>query len=181
MSKTFSARSDFCMMPRDYFTHTDAVKNKYFFLTEHMGGARRIATVNHETIKIFDHHGAEVQNGLYYVWHTLRDYLYDLQPFVLDGEFCDGVYRVFDILDQDAFDGHCCDTYYYLRRQRLEAYIDHLPVASCVRAAPVLYAGTDITQIGKEWQMRPHGIRIHLSEEFYQFGPTNAMLEARKE
>lgn len=199
-----------CMLANKYFEHPDKVEGKSFYLTEKLDGTRLVAVVKEDGVKLFSRQGQPIE-GLLGIEADL-EYLREQvgKSFVMDGELLvtnrdqwpskeqykktinivrrEGIktgvtYHVFDILDVDAWEGRCCDTAYYLRRQRLETYCALLPTDCCVKVVPVLYHGNDTSKIIEQLQVQRHlnheGVMINLADEHYQFTRTNALLKVK--
>lgn len=195
-----------------YEGHQEELAGKHFHITQRLGGVRCIAKVDSDKIALRTEHGKPIE-GLTYVEETLariREYIG--KPFVMDGELLstyDGIipckerlkrtikildrpgakggitFYVADVLDFDAFQGRCCETPYYKRRQKLETYCNYVacpfdPASVLVQASALWYHGKDMEQIDNfldaERYLNHAGIVIYLADEPYQFGPTSAAL-----
>lgn len=199
-----------CMLANKYFEHPDKVEGKHFYLTEKLDGTRMLAICKENDIKFFTRQGQPIE-GLIAIEADLS-YLRERigKDFVLDGELLvtdrdnipskeqykqttmivrrDGIkigitYNVFDVLDIEAFETRCCDTPYYLRRQKLETYCSVLPTDIAIKPLPVLYHGTDTSEIMKhlniQRSLQHEGVMINLADEPYQFARTNALLKVK--
>ena len=199
-----------CMLANKYFEHPDKVEGKHFYLTEKLDGIRCLAVCKENDIKLFTRQGQPIE-GLLQVEFDL-DCLHERinKDFVMDGELLisdrnsipskeqykqttmvvrrDGLksgiaYNVFDVLDFEAFDRRLCDTPYYLRRQKLDAYRYFLSDFTCINILPVLYHGSDTSQIIEhlniQRSLQHEGVMINLADEPYQFTRTNALLKVK--
>lgn len=199
-----------CMLANKYFEHPDKVEGKHFYLTEKLDGTRCVAVVRENEVKLFSRQGQPielvpaVEADLSYIREKVgKDFVMDGELLVTDRDnipskeqykrtmmivgregIKSGVtYNVFDVLDLDAFECRECDTAYYLRRQRLDAYCALLPTNIAVRPLPVLYHGTDTSMIVKHLNIQRalghEGVMINLADEHYQFTRTNALLKVK--
>ena len=196
-----------CMLANKYFEHQDKVEGKHFYLTEKLDGIRCIATVEDGAVRLFTRQGQPIEEA-YEIFSDLITVHRNVgHGFVLDGELLiadrdnipskeqykrttnivrkEGVktgitYNVFDVLDLDAFESRSCDTPYYLRRQKLEAYIQDL---SHVKILPILYHGSDTSKIMEHLNIQRglthEGVMVNLADEPYQFTRTNALLKVK--
>lgn len=199
-----------CMLANKYFEHPDKVEGKHFYLTEKVDGIRMLAVCKENDIKLFTRQGQPIE-GLIAVEADLYDLRERVgKDFVFDGELLvadrDGipskeqykqtimivrregtklgiVYNVFDVLDAEAFETRCCDTPYYLRRQKLDAYCSALRETAAIHPLPILYHGTDTAEIIKHLNIQRglehEGVMINLADEVYQFNRTNALLKVK--
>ena len=198
-----------CMLANKYFEHPDKVEGKHFYLTEKLDGIRCLAVVTPEEVKLFSRQGQPIE-GLLEIEAELLETAYRLnKSFVVDGELLvsdrdsipskeqykrttmivrrDGIkqgvtYNVFDLLDKNAFESRSCDTPYYLRRQRLEAYFSRSSYVF-VKTLPILYHGNDTEKIMFHLNIQRscahEGVMINLADEPYQFTRTNALLKVK--
>lgn len=201
-----------CMLANKYFEHPDKVDGKHFYLTEKLDGIRCIAVVKEDSIRLYSRQGVPI-DGLALVELRLK-FLRQMtgKDFVFDGELLltdrdgipskeqykrttmivrrDGIktgvtYNVFDVLDVDAFERRFCDTPYYLRRQKLDAYCAFLSDEgqTSVCPLPVLYHGSDTDKIMEHLNAQRgldhEGVMINLADEPYQFTRTNALLKVK--
>lgn len=195
-----------CMLANKYFEHTDKVEGRHFYLTEKLDGIRCLAIVEEDRVRLFSRQGQPIE-GLTEIEDDLAAVYMNAKACVLDGELLvsdrDGIpskeqykrttmivrkdgpktgitYNVFDVLDVEAFRNRCCDTPYYLRRQKLEAY-----VRGCghIRVLPILYHGKDTEEITRQLNIQRalehEGVMINLADEPYQFTRTNALLKVK--
>lgn len=199
-----------CMLANKYFEHPDKVEGKHFYLTEKVDGIRMLAACKANDIKFFTRQGQPIE-GLIAVEADLCDLRERVgKDFVFDGELLvadrDGipskeqykqtimivrregtklgvVYNVFDVMDAEAFETRCCDTPYYLRRQKLDAYCSLLRETAAIHPLPILYHGTDTSEIMKHLNIQRgldhEGVMINLADETYQFTRTNALLKVK--
>ena len=199
-----------CMLANKYFEHQDKVDGKHFYLTEKLDGIRCLAVCKENDIKLFTRQGQPIE-GLIAVEADLCDLREQVgKDFVFDGELLvadrggipskeqykqttmivrrEGtklgiVYNVFDVLDAEAFETRCCDTPYYLRRQKLDAYCSTLRETATIHPLPILYHGTDTSEIMKHLNIQRglehEGVMINLADEPYQFTRTNALLKVK--
>lgn len=199
-----------CMLANKYFEHQDKVEGKHFYLTEKLDGIRCLAVCKENDIKLFTRQGQPIE-GLIAVEADLCDLREQVgKDFVFDGELLvadrDGipskeqykqttmivrregtklgiVYNVFDVLDVEAFETRCCDTPYYLRRQKLDAYCSTLRETATIHPLPILYHGTDTSEIMKhlniQRSLEHEGVMVNLADEPYQFTRTNALLKVK--
>lgn len=200
-----------CMLANKYFEHPDKVEGKHFYLTEKLDGIRCLAVCKENDIKLFTRQGQPIE-GLVLVELRLT-YLRQRvgKDFVLDGELLvedrdripskeqykqttmivrkDGMkigisYNVFDILDIDAFETRCCETPYYLRRQKLDTYCAMFSRGvDTIKPLPILYHGSDTNKIMEHLNIQRsvdhEGVMINLADEPYQFTRTNALLKVK--
>ena len=196
-----------CMLANKYFEHQDKVEGKHFYLTEKLDGIRCIATVEDGAVRLFTRQGQPIEEA-YEIFSDLITVHRNVgHGFVLDGELLisdrdnipskeqykrttnivrkEGVktgitYNVFDVLDLDAFESRSCDTPYYLRRQKLETYVQDL---SHVKILPILYHGSDTSKIMEHLNIQRglnhEGVMVNLADEPYQFNRTNALLKVK--
>lgn len=195
-----------CMLANKYFEHPDKVEGQHFYLTEKLDGIRCIAIVREDEIKLYSRQGQPIE-GLVEIEDDLAAVYMNAKECVLDGELLvsdregipskeqykrttmivrkDGVktgitYNVFDVLDVDAFEHRECDMPYYLRRQKLEAYVHGL---QHIKALPILYHGKDTEMITHHLNIQRgldhEGVMINLAQEPYQFTRTNALLKVK--
>ncbi len=199
-----------CMLANKYFEHPDKVEGKHFYLTEKLDGIRCAAVCKENDIKLFTRQGQPIE-GLIAVEADLCDLRQQIgKDFVFDGELLvadrDGipskeqykqttmivrregtklgiVYNVFDVLDAEAFETRCCDTPYYLRRQKLDAYCSTLRETATIHLLPILYHGSDTSKIMEHLNIQRNlnheGVMINLADETYQFTRTNALLKVK--
>lgn len=199
-----------CMLANKYFEHQDKVDGKHFYLTEKLDGIRCLAVCKENDIKLFTRQGQPIE-GLISVEADLCDLRQQIgKDFVFDGELLvadrDGipskeqykqttmivrregtklgiVYNVFDVMDTEAFETRCCDTPYYLRRQKLDAYCFSLRETAAIHPLPILYHGTDTSEIMKHLNIQRgldhEGVMINLADEPYQFTRTNTLLKVK--
>lgn len=199
-----------CMLANKYFEHPDKVEGKHFYLTEKLDGIRCLAVVKDGSVQLFSRQGQPIE-GLIAIEADLCHLREQIgKDFVFDGELLvsdrDGIpskeqykqttmivrregtklgitYNVFDVLDVEAFETRCCDTPYYLRRQKLDAYCAALSNTVSIISLPVLYHGTDTSEIMKHLNIQRglehEGVMINLADEPYQFTRTNALLKVK--
>lgn len=196
-----------CMLANKYFDHLDKVEGKCFYLTEKLDGIRCIALVSPTSAKLFSRQGQRIE-GLLDVEKELTSEARRLgKRFMLDGELLianrsgiqskdqykattmivrrDGVktgiaYNVFDVLDYDDFINRTSGASYADRRHRL----NHMfRTSGFVRVLPVLYRGTDTTEITKylnaQRRLGHEGVMVNIADEPYQFTRTNALLKVK--
>lgn len=197
-----------CMLANKYFDHASVVEGESFAITEKLDGIRCLAVVRHgERPVLYSRQGQKIE-GLSRIEEELLDARNRTGiEFVVDGELLienrkdkpskqqykettkivrrkggkEGIrLYAFDILGIDAFDEQCCDTPYYLRRQKLDTLFCD---GKYVQALPILYQGDDIDMIAmhlaSQRGMNHEGVMVNLLNAAYVFGRTNHLLKVK--
>lgn len=192
-------------LAQKYFEFPEYVKGKEFTLTQKLDGIRCVAIKKQDAVSgdvvLYSRQGKRII-GLTEIEHEL---LQMPGEFVLDGELVadmvgtsaegykattkvllsDGkkegvIFHVFDILTVKEYESKSCDHSYIERRQLLEKTVQN---NRTVQVLPVLYAGSDIDQIGVQLEIarsrKQEGIMININDAVYHFGRTKDLLKVK--
>ena len=195
------------MLANKYFDKPEIVEGKEFTLTTKIDGGRIIALKHNNIVEFYTRAGQRYEGLVDLEQEMLQKMPNDI---ALDGEITllhseglnnkeqykqtmmitrrDGEkhgirMRVFDIMSYDEFINQESKMIYHDRRELLEKLFSQVELTFFTKLDN-LYTGTDTSQIIKilneQIDNGEEGVMINITDEYYQFKRTNALLKVKK-
>ena len=189
-----------CQLAKKYADNAQALAGKSFTVTEKLDGVRCLARVDRAEVQLYARSGKRIE-GLAEIEKALAalnvSAVFDGELLIADrgalpskeqykrtcsivasaGQKSGIAFHVFDMVPLDIYTARAVSAPYSARRAALQ----RLEIISPVEIVPVLYAGTDASQIEKHFQLQRaashEGVMINVDEAPYAYARTASLLK----